>query len=200
MREKNLDEAPPDCRSLYQSGCAASAEGDFDKAIAVFNQALDQEPGFAECREALRKAQMGRAQRNHGMAKALDEVREVPELAEAEIYKRSKPLKAIRAAEQVLNRIPTSILAHKALAEAALNLGMYRTAFLSLDYVRNHGWTSDVDVNLELANAMAESGEVSRGLGICGRLLKDYPEDQRVIRTLARLSKLAFDESSNRVI
>jgi len=198
MREKNLNEVVPESRSLYQNGCAASDQGDLDKAIALFNQVLIQEPGLVECREALRKAQFARFEKNKGfMNHIIDEVREVPELAEAELYLRSKPLKAIQAAERVLNRIPTSVLAHKILAEAALKMSMYRTAFPSLDFVRSHGGTENIDINLELANALAESGDVSKGLTICGRLLKEYPENQRVTRTLGRLSKLAFDEETS---
>jgi lipopolysaccharide biosynthesis regulator YciM len=198
MFEKTQNDVSLDCRDLYRKGCASSSQTDFDKSIALFNQALNQEPGFVECRQALRKAQLARTQLKNGfMDRAIEEVREIPELAEAEIYLHSNPLKAIRAAEQVLNHVPACVRAHKILAQAALKIGMFRTAFLSLDYVRNHGGTENIDVNLELANALAESGEVSRGLTICGRLLKEFPENRRVTRTLGRLSQLAFDEHTN---
>lgn len=198
MREKTLNDISLAFRDLYQNGCVASGQGDFDRAIASFNQILNEEPGFVECREALRKAQLARAEKNDGfMRRAFEEVREIPELVEAQLCVHSKPLKAIRLAEQVLNRIPTSVLAHKIIADAALKSSMYRTAFLSLNFIRNRSKTENIDVNLELANALAESGEVSEGLTICGRLLKDFPENQRVIRTLGRLSRLAFDEPTN---
>ena len=198
MREKTLDDVSSDCRELYQKGRDASSRCGYDQAIAFFNQVLFQEPGFVECREALRKEQRARVQNNSGfLRQVFEEAREVPELVEAEIYLHSKPLKAIRLAEHVLNRVPTSILAHKILAHAALKTGMYRTAFLSLDYIRNHGGTESLDTNLELANALAETGEVSKGLAICGRLLKEFPENQCVIRTLGRLSKVAFEEYAN---
>ncbi|HTV42080.1 MAG TPA: tetratricopeptide repeat protein [Candidatus Sulfotelmatobacter sp.] len=194
MREKTLNDVSPDCSGLYQSARAASARDDLDSAITLFNQALAREPGFVECREALRKAQLARFQNKNGFAHAVDEVREVPELAEAQIYLWSRPIKAIWAAEQVLNRVPTNALAHKIVAAAALKSGMYRTAFLSIDFIRNHGGRDNMDVNLELADALAESGKTSEGLTICGRLLKEYPENPRVTRTLARLSSLAFHE------
>jgi tetratricopeptide (TPR) repeat protein len=194
MNEKNLIEVTPECRGLFQNGCAASAQGDWDKAIALFNQALIQEPSLVECRGALRKAQLARFQKNGFVKHAFDELREALELAKAELYVDSKPLKAIGAAEHVLNRVPTSVLAHKIFAAAALKKGMFRTAFLSLDFIRTHGGRDDLDVNLELANALAESGQVSKGLAICGRMLKEFPKNPGVTRTLERLSKLAFDE------
>lgn len=192
MQEKTLNEAASENRSLYQNACSLSGQGNWDQAIAQFNLVLVQEPGLVECREALRKAQLARFQKRNGFAHAIDEVRELPELAEAEIYLHSKPLKAMNTAELALNRIPTSLLAHKIFAEAALKNGLFRSASLSLEYIRKHGGTEDIDVNLELANALAESGQVSRGLTICGRLLKENPENRRVTRTLERLSKLAF--------
>ncbi len=52
------------------------------------------------------------------------------------------------------------------------------------------GYHFSIDINLELANALAESGEVSNGLVIYGHLLKEFPENQGVIRTL---STVAFE-------
>ena len=50
-----------DARSLYNRGMEALARDNFDYAIALLNQALETEPGFFDCRKALRDAQFRKA-------------------------------------------------------------------------------------------------------------------------------------------
>ncbi|HTQ50115.1 MAG TPA: tetratricopeptide repeat protein [Candidatus Acidoferrales bacterium] len=199
MQEKIITFVPASAQALCQKGCAALNQGDFDNAIAIFNEALDAEPGFVECREVLRRAQWLRAQKNRGFLKrALEEVREFPELLEAETYLRSQPLKAIRIAEHVLNHIPNNILAHKILARAALGADMPRTALLSLDFIYYHV-AEHLAITLELVDALTRAGRIREAIAVCGRLQKDYPDNHRVSRALGRLSKLAFDTRTNEI-
>ena len=58
MPEKTLNEMPRDLRDLYQKGATALQRQNFDYAIAIFQQILSREPGFLECRQALRAAQI----------------------------------------------------------------------------------------------------------------------------------------------
>ena len=196
MQEKSLNYVSPNWRDLYQKGCATLGRGDFNNAIIVFTQILDEEPGFVECRESLRKAQLMRAQNTGFLKHAIEEMREVPELAEAETLLHSQPLKAIRAAERVLNHVPNSILAHKILAQAALKANMPRTAMLSLDFILSHAHIK-LDVTLALADALVQNGQISEAMRLCGRLLKDYPGSRRVTRALSRFYKLAHDSQPN---
>ena len=61
MAEKNLNEILRDARSLYNRGTEALARENFDYAITLLNQALETEPGFFDCRKALRDAQFRKA-------------------------------------------------------------------------------------------------------------------------------------------
>ena len=54
MPEKNPTEIPRDLWELYQKGTQALQRQNFDYAIAILNQVLQREPGFFECRQALR--------------------------------------------------------------------------------------------------------------------------------------------------
>lgn len=199
MQENIITFVPASAQALCQKGCAALNQGDFDDAIAIFNQVLDMEPGFVECREVLRRAQWLRAQEKKGFLKqALEEVREFPELAKADIYLHSQPLKAIRAAEQVLNQIPDNVLAHKILARAALRADMPRTALLSLNFIYNR-IPEHLAITLELVDALARAGRIREASSVCGRLQKDYPDNRHVLRALGRVAKLAFDTRTNEI-
>ena len=197
MQEKILTDVSPGLRELHQKGCATLNQGDAEGAIAIFNQILEQEPGLVECRLVLRRAQLLRAKKHDGFFnRAADEVREFPELAEAETHLRSSPLKALRAAEQALNRVPNSILAHRLFAKAALNAHMPYTALLSLNFIYNHV-PENIETTLDLVGALASTGRVREAVSICGRMQKDYPDDARVVKALGFLGKLAFDAHTN---
>ena len=191
--EKNLSDVPAACGELYKKGVAALKQNHADSAIALFNQALEAEPGFVLCRGMLRRAQCARLQiQNSFLKNAVDELREIPGLADAEAHRNSAPLRAIHAAEQVLNRFPTSIRAHKILAQAALHADLPRTALLSLNYLNNQ-IPEDLDVCLGLTEALARTGRLRDSIALCGRLQKDFPGDKRVYEALGRLAQLAFD-------
>ena len=66
MPDKSLNEIPRDIRDLYQRGKDAFQRQNFEYAITFFNQALQREPGFLECRQALRVAQYKKAGGNTG--------------------------------------------------------------------------------------------------------------------------------------
>jgi len=199
MAEKDLNEVSKNWRELFRKGSTSLSLGDADTSIAAFNQILEAEPGLVVCREALRRAQLLRAQENNGsLQRAIGEVRELPELAEAEACLHIKPVAAIRAAENVLNRSPNCILAHKILARAALKANLPRTALLSLNFIYSR-ITESLDITLELVAALMRIGHTEEALSICGRLQKDYPTNRRVLRVLGVLAKNSFDEHTNQM-
>ena len=57
MAEKSIAEIPRDLRLLFQKGSDALSRENTDYAIDLFNQVLTREPGFFDCRKALRTAQ-----------------------------------------------------------------------------------------------------------------------------------------------
>ena len=61
MAEKNLNEISRDARLLFTKGTEAAQRENLDYAIALFNQVLEKEPGFFDCRKALRDAQFRKA-------------------------------------------------------------------------------------------------------------------------------------------
>jgi hypothetical protein len=70
---------------------------------------------------------------------------------------------------------------------------MPRTALLSLNFINSHT-TESVGSSLELVVALAQAGRTEEALSLCGRLQKDYPRNKHVMRTLADVAQVAFDE------
>ena len=57
MAEKSINEISRDARLLFTKANEAAQRENLDYAITLFNQVLEKEPGFFECRKALRAAQ-----------------------------------------------------------------------------------------------------------------------------------------------
>ena len=61
MSEKTANEIPRDLRALFTKANEAAQRDNFEYAFALYCQVLEKEPGFFECRKALRAAQFKKA-------------------------------------------------------------------------------------------------------------------------------------------
>src|SRR5436853_542062 len=121
MPEKNVNEIARDLRELYQKGSVALQRQNFDYALAIFQQVLQREPGFFECRQALRATQFKKSGNSTGFfKKVLGGASSSPLVARGQMALRKDPLEALQLAEQILNGDPNSSSGQKLLAEAAL--------------------------------------------------------------------------------
>jgi tetratricopeptide (TPR) repeat protein len=184
MPEKSLSEIPRPVRELYERGMAALQRRNWDYAVAIFNQVLQKEPAFYDCRESLRACQYKKAGGNTGFFRRfLGTASNSPLMAKAQIMLRSNPLEAIHIAEQILNGDPASASAHKLLAEAALEADLPRTAVLSLEIVHKNA-PKDKEVALRLGEALAGAGQVAKAESIYRELERAYPNDQGILQAL----------------
>ena len=187
MNDRTLEQVPATCADLYRRGLAALEKSEANSAIASFVKALEIEPGFVGCREALRRAQRSAGGKPGFWKRIFCKGRLAPTLSEAEVLVHLQPLKTISLAEQVLNRDPGNTTAHKLLARGALAADLPRTAVLSLEALASsHPYHRGIQ--LELAEALARSGETSSAAAIYGLLLKDNPQDGKVMEALRRIS------------
>ena len=69
MPEKSLSEIPRPAREQYEKALAAFKIQNFDYAIALFSQVLQKEPGFFDCRQALRATQFKKSGASGGFLK-----------------------------------------------------------------------------------------------------------------------------------
>src|ERR1039457_6182991 len=115
MAEKKLNENLRDARCLFNRGMEALAHDNFDYAITLLNQVLETEPGFFECRKALRDAQFGKAGggRSGIFKKMWSGAGNSPQIAKAKMALNKNPAEAMAIAEQILNGDPNSSAAHQ---------------------------------------------------------------------------------------
>src|SRR2546428_1712840 len=188
MPEKNISEIPRDVRDLYQKGGAALQRQNFDYAIAIFNQVLQREPAFFECRQALRAAQFKKAGGSTNFfKKMIGGASSSPLLAKAQMNLRRNPLEAIQVAEQILNSDPQSSGAHKILAEAALEADLPRTSCFSYEILLKNS-PKDLDLNMDYGKALARAGQVTKAESVYAELMRVYPHKGEIAQALKDLS------------
>src|SRR6185436_4961328 len=188
MPEKTATEIGRELRELYQKGTMALQRQNFEYAIAIFNQLLTREPGFFECRQALRVAQFKESGGKTSIFKKIvGGASSSPLLAKAQMSLRKNPLEAIQTAEQILNSDPANSGAHKILAEAAMEAGFPQTACLSLEIVRKNA-PKDYEVGMAYGKALAAAGQPSKAETVYSELLEIYPTRGEITDALKDLS------------
>jgi len=188
MAEKGLTDIPRDLRVLFTKGNEALQRENLDYAIALFQQVLEKEPGFYDCRHALRAAQLKKAGGRGGFfKKVLSSAGSSPLVAKGQMALRKNPLEALQIAEQILESDPHNSGGHKLLAEAATALEMPHTAVLSLE-ILNRNSPKDKALAVQLANALANTGEIGRAEKLLTDLYRGHPTDNELAQALKNLS------------
>ncbi|MEO7299773.1 MAG: tetratricopeptide repeat protein [Verrucomicrobiota bacterium] len=188
MGEKNLNEIPRPLREQYEKGVTNFQRQNFDYAIAILNQVLVQEPGFYDCRQALRATQFKKAGASSGFfKKVFSGASSSPMVAKGQMALRNNPLEALNIAEQILNGDPNSTSAHKLVADASLAADLPKTAILSLEILVKSS-PKDRELNRALAEAYARSGLTAKAEGIYSDLLRANPNDPTIAQALKDLS------------
>jgi tetratricopeptide (TPR) repeat protein len=188
MAEKTLNELTRELRVVFTKGHDALQRDNFDYAINLFNQVLEREPGLYECRRELRAAQMRKAGTGGGfMKKMWSSASSQPMVAKGEVALRRNPAEALQVAEQILNGDPNNTGAHRLIVKAATALEMPHTAVLSLE-ILYHNIPKDKDIAIQLANGLANTGEVKRGEQILTNLQSSLPHDNDIAQALKNIS------------
>jgi len=186
MAEKTMSQIPRLAREQYQKGMSAFERKNFDYAIAIFNQVLAQEPGFFECRQALRVCQHKKSGGGSTFfKKMLSGAGSSPLLAKAQMLK--DPLETIKTAEQILNSDYNSMAAHKLLADAALSAELPKTAVLSLEIVTKNA-PKDEEAQKDLARAYSAAGQGEKAEMIMAELMRRHPGDLKLVDELKDIS------------
>jgi tetratricopeptide (TPR) repeat protein len=190
MAEKDINEISREARMLFNKAGEAVQRENLDYAIALYNQVLEKEPGFFDCRKALREAQFRKAGGGGGgfFKKMLSGAGSSPQIAKGQITVRSNPAGALAIAEQILNGDPNSSGAHKLIVQAAQSLDLPRTGVMSLEVLLKNS-PKDKALAIEFAEALAASGgDASRGEKVLAELLREFPSDGELNQALKNLS------------
>jgi tetratricopeptide (TPR) repeat protein len=188
MPEKSPTEIPRDLRELYQKGTQALERQNFDYAIAILNQVLQREPGFFDCRKALRAAQFKKAGGSTGFfKKMLGGASSSPMIAKGQMQLRKNPVEAMNVAEQVLNGDPGNSAAHKLLAEAAMAADFPKTACLSYEILLKNS-NKDYELGMAYGEALARAGQVEKAETVYSDLMQAFPHKADIAQALKDLS------------
>ena len=124
MAEKEINEISRDARVLFNKANEAAQRENLDYAIALYNQVLEKEPGFFECRKALRELQFKKAGGGGGFfKKMLSGASSSPLVAKGQIAMRNNPASALAIAEQILNSDPNSSAGHRLVVASRAGAG-----------------------------------------------------------------------------
>jgi tetratricopeptide (TPR) repeat protein len=194
MAEKTVNEIARDARLLFTKANEAAQRENLDYAIALFNQVLEKEPAFYDCRKALRAAQFKKAGAASGgfFKKMLSGAGSSPQVAKAKMALNKNPAEAMAIAEQILNGDPNNASAHRIIVDAANALELPHTAVLSYETLVKHS-SKDRNLAMDFARALAAAGDVSagehnRGEKILLDLLRENPNDGELNQALKDLS------------
>lgn len=189
MPEKPLNAVARPQRDLYEKGVAAITRNNLDYAITILGGVLKIEPGFFEARQALRAAQVkkaGSAQTGF-FKKMLGGAASQPGLTKAQMSLKKNPLEAIEAAEEVLNGDPMSTGAHKLLADAALEAGLFKTAILSLQILYKNN-PRDREIAMELGEALTRAGQNEEAAKVYNDMLRVRPNDPEILQLMKNVT------------
>jgi tetratricopeptide (TPR) repeat protein len=189
MAEKSLNEISREARALYTKGTEALSRENVDYAIALFNQALEKEPGFYDCRRVLREAQFRKAGARKGFLKKMwSRTGSSPLVAKIKMSELSKNhAEILSIAEEILNDDPYNSVAHRAIVDAGTALELPRTVALSYETLALNS-PKDRDLAIEFARAVSAIGEGSRAEKILMDLQREMPNDGELNTALKDLS------------
>lgn len=177
MPEKQVTEIEKSLRELFEKGKLAYERNNLDYAITLLQSVLKKEPGFYDCREALRATQFKKQDgKTSFFRKMLGSASSSPQLAKAQIAVRTNPADALDLSESVLNGDPNNIAAHKTLAAAAMKLDMVSTAVLSLELAFKNA-PKDKEIGIRLGEALVAARQTGRAEKILKDLAAEYPND-----------------------
>lgn len=188
MPEKTVNEVPRDLRDLYQKGTTALQRQNFSYAIAILQQVLSREPGFLECRQALRAAQFKKAGGSTTFfKKMIGGATSSPLVAKAQMTKNRNPVEAMQIAEQILESDPQNSAGQRILGEAALAAGFPKTAAFAYEILYKNS-PKDYDVGMAFGGALAESGQIARAESVYTELQRAHPLKGEISEALKNLS------------
>jgi tetratricopeptide (TPR) repeat protein len=188
MAEKMTNQIARPLREQWEKGKMALDRQNYDYALAIFNQVLEKEPGFYECREALRVAQSKKSGGGTGFfKKMISGAGSQPLLAKGQLQLLKSPLDALKTAEQILNSDANSAAGHKLLADAALAADLPKTAVLSLQIVVKNA-PKDQDAQKALARAYSAAGQGEKAEQVMSDLMRLNPTDLSLLDELKDIS------------
>lgn len=149
---------------------------------------LQKQPGAVEFRALLRQAQMRIAgTKTGGLGKFMKSVSRAPFAMKGSSQLKKAPEAALQTAEKMIGDDPHSVAGYKLLGEAAMALGMKRTAVLAYEGAREADPAS-LEIGVALGNAYIESGQPKEAIRVGDELLRDHSGNEQAADLVRRAS------------
>jgi len=182
MSDNPLTELDPRIRKQVEKAKSSASSGNAGYAIDICMGILEKNPGCVEVREVLRNAQKVRLS---GKKKSfLSGLTSKPLSMIGGVSVKKNPAKAMLQAEKILRDDPSSVDAHKLLADAASAMELPHTVVFAMEGARD-GAPGNVPILKRLAEAYLAVDRIEDCIRACDVILKSNPgegETQEIIK------------------
>ena len=160
MPEKDHNVVGMEARQLWERGYEQLEKKQWDYAMELLCMAVEKDPGFFECRMALRAAQVKKYENASSLAKIAGTASNAHNMAQAKVaLVRKNYFGALSHAEKVLCADPESSVAHRVIVDASSALDLPQTMISSLQMLKKVN-PENKDLTKELATALEMLGDV----------------------------------------
>ena len=177
MPEKDHNVVGMEARQLWERGYEQLEKKQWDYAMELLCMAVEKDPGFFECRMALRAAQVKKYENASSMAKIAGTAANAHNMAQAKVaLVRKNYFGALSHAEKVLCGDPESSVAHRVIVDASSALDLPQTMISSLQMLKKVN-PENKDLTKELATALEMVGDWDQAEQVMGQLAAVNPDD-----------------------
>ena len=177
MPEKDHNVVGMEARQLWERGYEQLEKKQWDYAMELLCMAVEKDPGFFECRMALRAAQVKKYENASSMAKIAGTAANAHNMAQAKVaLVRKNYFGALSHAEKVLCGDPESSVAHRVIVDASSALDLPQTMISSLQMLKKVN-PENKDLTKELGTALEMLGDWDQAEQVMGQLAAVNPDD-----------------------
>jgi tetratricopeptide (TPR) repeat protein len=185
MAEVTIDEVPRKTREVFEKAVSAMERGNADYATDMLLAILDTEPRFLQARRLLRAAQLKKRRDSGGgsMHQLTASLSGIGGVMAVSANLKSKPLKALQAAERLMMKDPLNKQFYTLLAKAALAADMPEVAIHTLEIIRETA-PDDIDLLYWIGGLYKENGITDKARECFERIGALRPNDPKAIKAL----------------
>ncbi len=185
MAEVTLEEVPRKMREVFEKAVSAMERGNTDYATDMLMALLDTEPRLLQARKLLRAAQIKKFRESGGGAgrHLVSSLTGIGGVMAASASLKSKPLKALQAAEKLMMKDPLNKQFYTLLAKAAIAAELPETAIHTLEAARE-AEPDDIELLYWLGGLYKENGITDKARECFERIGTLRPNDPKAIKAL----------------
>jgi len=185
MPEVTLEEVPRKMREVFEKAVSAMERGNADYATNMLLALLDTEPRLLQARKLLRAAQIKKFRESGGgaMRHLTSSLAGIGGVMAGSAMLKSKPLKALQAAEKLMMKDPLNKQFYTLLAKAAIAADLPETAIHTLEFALE-AEPESIDLLYWLGGLYKDGGITDKARECFERIGTLRPNDPKAIKAL----------------